>query len=180
MTKIIRTGVAGIALFAAMGMTSAAHADDTAVADATAEVLQPLNLVLDNGALDFGSIVVDGADTLTLTPDNTMDCTNKQVVCVGTTSVPTFVVEGTANKEITINLPTTDVDLVVQGGSSSVTEQVLTLNNFTASTLINGAPGVTLDGAGEATFTVGGTLNIGADQEAGIYEGQFNVDVEYQ
>ncbi|MEE4153278.1 MAG: DUF4402 domain-containing protein [Erythrobacter sp.] len=179
MTKIIRSGVAGIALMAAMGMSSAAHAD-TAIADATAEVLQPLNLELDNGALDFGSIVVDGADTLTLTPDNTMDCADKNVVCVGTTSVPVFSLSGTANKDITILLPTTDVNLVVEGGSSAVARQVLTLNNFTTSTQVNNAPGVTLDGAGEATFSVGGTLNIGADQEPGIYEGSFTVEVEYQ
>ncbi len=179
MTKIIRSGVAGIALFAAMGMSSVAHAD-TATADATAEVLQPLNLTLQGGALDFGSIVVDGADTLTLTPDNTMDCANKNVVCVGTTSVPTFELTGTANKDITINLPTADVELVLDGGSNAVAAQVLTLTNFTTSTQVNNAPGVTLDGAGEAIFSVGGTLNIGADQDAGIYEGQFVVEVEYQ
>jgi len=179
MTKTIRIGAAAIAMFAAMGMSTAAQAD-TASADATAEVLQPLTLLLDDGTLDFGSIVVDGADTLTLTPDNTMDCANKNVVCVGTTAVPTFSVEGTGNKDITINLPTTDVELVVQGGASGVPEQVLTLNNFTTNTQINNAPGVTLDGSGEALFSVGATLNIGATQEAGIYEGQFNVDVEYQ
>lgn len=179
MNKTIRLGAAAIALSAAIGMSSAAHAD-TATADATAEVLQPLNLVLDNGALDFGSIVVDGPDTLTLTPDNTMDCTNKQVVCVGTTSVPSFTVEGTANKDITINLPTTDVELVLDSGSSGVPTQVLTLNQFTASSQINSAPGVTLDGAGQAIFTVGGTLNIIANQEPGIYAGSFDVNVEYQ
>ncbi|MEO1488540.1 MAG: DUF4402 domain-containing protein [Pseudomonadota bacterium] len=179
MTKTLRLGAAGIALFASLGLSTAAHAD-TATADATAEVLEALDLTLDSGSLDFGAIVVNGADTLTLTPGNTMDCANKNVVCSGTTSVPNFSIDGTASKDVTITLPGTDVDLVLQGGSAANANQVLVLNGFTSSSQLNSAPGVTLDGAGEATFTVGGTLNIGSNQEAGIYEGSFDVSIEYQ
>lgn len=178
MTKMIRFGAAGIAMFAAMGMSTAAHAD-TETADATAEVLEALVLTLDSGSLDFGSIVVNGADTLTITPANTMDCANKNVVCTGTTDVPSFSVAGTANKAVTIILPAASVNLVLQGGSAAVSSQVMTLDTFTSSENTVNGPETTLDGAGAATFTVGGTLNIGATQDAGIYEGTFDVSVEY-
>ena len=58
MTKTIRFGAAGIAMFAALGMSSAAHAD-TETANASVEILDAL--VLTNTAgLDFGALVVSG------------------------------------------------------------------------------------------------------------------------
>ena len=64
MTKTIRFGAAGIAMFAAIGMGSAAHAQ-SATADATAEILDALTLTADN-ELDFGTMVVSGAGTCLL------------------------------------------------------------------------------------------------------------------
>ena len=177
MTKFLRFGAAGAAIFAVCG-AAPAFAQDTATADATAEVLQALNLSLDSGTLDFGAIVVNGADTLTLTPAGTMDCANKQVVCAGTTDVPTFEVTGTDGAAVTINLPTANVNLVVAGGSAAVAEETLVLNNFTSSANGTNGPEATLTG-GSALFTVGGTLNIGANQDAGVYTGTFDVSVEY-
>lgn len=174
MTKTIRFGAAGIAMFAALGMSSAAHAD-TATADATAEILEALNLELTEGALDFGAIVVNGADTLTLQPNGTMDCAAKQVVCTGTTDTPLFTVEGTDGKDVTINLPGSAVDLTRVGGVAGAAADTLTVDSFTSSAT---GDEVTLTG-GSATFTVGGTLSIGATQNAGIYEGSFDVSVDY-
>ena len=174
MTKTIRFGAAGIAMFAALGMGSAAHAD-TASADATAEILEALDLTLTSGSLDFGAIVVNGADTLTLQANGTMDCTNKQVVCSGTTDNPLFTVEGTDGKEVSITLPSSAVDLTRVGGTVGVSADTLTVDNFTTNAAGNE---VTLTG-GSATFTVGGTLDVGATQNAGVYEGSFDVSVGY-
>ncbi|MDY7096876.1 MAG: DUF4402 domain-containing protein [Pseudomonadota bacterium] len=178
MTKTLRIGAAGIAMFAALGMGSAAHAQDTASADATAEVLQALDLTLTSGSLDFGAIVVNGAETLTLTPAGVMDCTNKQVVCSGTTDNPLFTVTGTDGKDVTVNLPASSIDLTRVGGTTGAAADTLVVDNFTSSAdTLTGAE-VTLTG-GSADFTVGGTLSIGATQNAGVYEGSFSVSVDY-
>ena len=175
MTKTIRFGVAGIAMFAAMGMSSVAHAD-TATADARAEVLQALQLDLVDGSLDFGAIVLsgNGAETLTLQPNGTMDCANKEVTCSGTTDVPEFQVQGTADKDVTISFSTTSIDLARNGGTGTGAD-VMTVDTFTTNATGNE---VTLTG-GSANFTVGGTLNIGVTQNAGVYEGDFTVQVDY-
>ena len=55
MNKTIRYSAAAVAMAAAMGMSSVAHAD-TATADATAEVLEALVLTNTND-LDFGAMV---------------------------------------------------------------------------------------------------------------------------
>ncbi|MDJ0978467.1 MAG: DUF4402 domain-containing protein [Erythrobacter sp.] len=174
MTKTIRFGAAGIAMLSALGMSTAAHAD-TATADATAEILEALQLDLTDGALDFGAIVVNGADTLTLQANGVMDCANKQVVCSGAVDNPLFTVQGTDGKAVTINLPTASIDLTRVGGTVGTSADTLTVDNFTSSEAGNE---VTLSG-GSATFTVGGTLDIGATQNAGIYEGTFDVSVDY-
>ena len=61
MTKTIRFGAAGIAMFAALGLGSAAHAD-TASADATAEVLAALELT-NTAPLNFGTVVLNAGST---------------------------------------------------------------------------------------------------------------------
>jgi len=178
MTKTIRFGAAGIAMFAAMGMSSVAHAD-TATADATAEVLDAL--VLNNdAALDFGTMVVSGGGVVTLAADGTLSCADPDIVCSGTTSVAAFSVEGTASKAVTINLPTGSVELRHPSyTAATATEHAIILDTFTSSE--NGATGpeVTLDTDGDATFDVGGTITLDGSEVAGIYDGTFDVSVEY-
>lgn len=171
MTKTIRLGVAGIALFAAMGMSTVARAD-TVSADATAEILQALDLTLVEGSLDFGALVVNGAGAITLQPNGTMDCAAAPVVCTGATDTPSFSVTGTSDKAVTITVPSGDVTLTNTATGSTDT---LTVNSIATSAAGNE---VTLTG-GSASFSVGGTLNFGAGQDAGVYEGSFDVSVDY-
>lgn len=178
MTKTIRFGAAGIAMFAAMGMSSVAHAD-TATADATAEVLDALVLNNDS-ALDFGTMVVSGAGTVVLGSDGTLDCSATDIVCSGTTSVAGFSVEGTANKAVTINLPTADVELRHPSYTAgTAAEHSIVLNTFTSSENGGSGPEVTLDGAGDATFNVGGTITLDGNEAAGVFDATFDVSVEY-
>jgi len=176
MTKTIRFGAAGIALFAAMGMSNAAFAQTSATADARAEVLD--SLVLTNtAALDFGTMVVNGGGSVDLAPDGTLDCGDPDIVCSGTSTVAAFDVEGTASKEVTINLPTADIELRHPGfaGGPNQDEFRIMLNTFVSST----GTTVMLDGAGQGSFNVGGTITLDAVQQAGIYTGTFDVTVEY-
>jgi len=172
MTKTIRIGAAGIAMFAALGMGSAASAQTVQSADAFAEVLEPLTLAV-TGSLDFGAIVVNGAGTITLDTVGTITPANcgGGNVCTGTTSAPEYTVVGTAGKDVSITLPSGNIDLVLQTDPT----ETMTLNNFVSSA--GGTVG--LNASGNGTFTVGGDLIVGATQDAGIYEGSFDVSVDY-
>lgn len=175
MYKTIRIGAAGIAMFAAMGMSNVAHAD-TATADATAEVLDALVLT-NNGALDFGTMVVSGAGNVVLAADGTLDCTDPDIVCSGTTNVAGFDVAGTAAKDVTVNLPAASVPLRHPSYTPATAAQhEITLDTFT-STATGGQ--VTLDATGAATFDVGGTITLTGSEAAGVFSGQFDVSVEY-
>lgn len=176
MKKSLRIAATGIAMATAMGMSSAAHADN-ADATATAEILESLTLDLQAGtSLDFGSMVISGAAVVSLAADGTLDCSDANATCVGTTGVPTFDVGGTASKAVTVNLPAASVDLLHTNGTDAVT-----LDGFVTDAAANGAgdPEVTLDATGAASFSVGGDLNIDATDPAGVYTGTFNVSVEY-
>jgi len=175
MTKTIRFGAAGIALFAAMGMSNAALAQD-ASATATAEVLEVLTLT-NTAGLDFGTMIVDGVGSVSLAADGTLDCSAADIVCSGTTAVAAFDVTGTANQAVTINLPTGNIDLNHPDFTgASVGEHTIELNTFVSNAAGNE---ITLDGAGEGDFTVGGTINFDGSEVAGIYTGSFDVSVEY-
>jgi len=179
MNKTIRFSAAGIAMFAALGMGSAAHAN-TATADATAEILDALVLTNDGGSLDFGTMVVSAGGIVTLAANGTLTCTDPDIVCSGTTGVAGFSVQGTANKAVTINLPTGSVELRHPSYTPATAAQhAIELATFTSSQ--NGATGpeVTLDGVGAATFDVGGTITLDGSEAAGLFNGTFDVSVEY-
>lgn len=175
MINKLRYGAAGVAIAAAMGMGSVAHAADNADATAQAEILAALTLDLQTGTLlDFGQMVVNGADTVVLDPAANLTC-GTNLVCSGTPSVPAFDISGgTANKDVTVNLPTSAITLLRQGGTGGVAADEIELDTFTASSTT-----VTLDGAGDGTFTVGGTIHIDGTESAGVFDGTFNVSVEY-
>lgn len=185
MNKFLRLGAAGAVFAASMGMTTAAHAADTASADAFAEILSALNLTLDtNSKLDFGAMVVSGAGVVTLDADGTFDCTATNIVCSGTTEVASFSIDsGTGLKDVTINLPSSTT-LLRAGGTSGTAADELELDNFTTTGSLNTSGStpfyeVSLDSAGEAGFSVGGDLNFDGTEVPGSYTGTFSVSVEY-
>src|SRR4030095_4954359 len=86
----------------------AAPVGATTPATATAKIVKPLTLTA-TGALDFGTILipaagVTGTRTISLSNANVRDCAggNVEVVCSGTTSVPTYNVVGT--NKMTVNV----------------------------------------------------------------------------
>ena len=186
MTKTIRFGAAGVAIAAALSMTSVAQAQ-SADATATAEVLQALTLDLQAGtSLDFGSMVVNAGGSVSLAADGTLDCSDANIICSGTTDVAGFDVTGSAGENVRINLPAS-VDLLhtawtpLSGG-----EHVIVLDSLvTDGTLITPGVGspyyqVALDGVtGAASFNVGGTITMDGTEVAGVFSETFTVTVEY-
>ena len=167
MPKTLRLGAAGIAMFAALGVSSAASAQTTVDADARAEILNPLTLSAD-GQLDFGRIISDGAGTVQLYSAAGNVCAG-DLICLDDGTVPTFTVGGTDGREVTVTVPTTGTISI--GGGTGFDEM-----DLTAVAASSGS--VTLTG-GEATFTLGATLNVKDGQNAGEYEGDITVQVDY-
>jgi hypothetical protein len=158
-----------LAATAAVFSTPAAAAPgDTSTAQgaATAEVVAPITLEHVSGAaLNFGtfttgdaggSVVVDQAGAGTATGEVTL-------LGGSVEAADAFTVSGDANRTFTIT---------TAGGS--VTNGTDTMN-FTTSADASG----TLDAAGEAALSVGGTLTIAGGESAGSYTGSYNVTVAY-
>ncbi len=176
MTNKFRIGAAGVALVAALGMTSAANAADTATATAEAEILSALTLTVTTGStLDFGQIAVNGAGTVALDPtDDSVSC-SANLVCVGTTAAVDFEVTGAASQDVAITLPTS-AELYFGGTVTTDNTRKLELASFAD----DASGSVTTDASGDAGFAVGGTLTFDGTEIAGSYSGTFDVDVEYQ
>lgn len=175
MKKTIRLSTAGIAMAAALGMTSAAHAQ-SATADATAEILDALQLTVDND-LDFGTMVVSGAGTVVLDESDSSRTCSANITCAGTGAAASFTAEGTGGNVVDVTLPSADVTLTHTTDGT----QDIVLNAFTSTADVVGGAEVTLDaGTGEASFDVGGTITLDGSEIAGVYEGTFDVSVSYQ
>lgn len=185
MKKYLRLGATGAVLAASLGMTSVAHAQDTATADAFAEILTALQLNVATGtSLDFGAMVVTGAGTVSLAPDNTLDCSVATIVCSGSTGVPTFEVAGTPLKNVTVKFDASSAILRRVGGVVGAAADELVLDSFTSNASVNNSGPVpfyevSLDGLGDSSFEVGGDLNFDGSEVPGVYQGSFDVSVEY-
>ena len=166
MRNSIRIAAMSAAAIAAVSFGSAASAATTATATATAEILSTLT-VTNTAGLDFGQVAVNGAGTLRVAGNGAVTC-SANLVCTGTRQASNFDVTGTAGVAVSAVVTTASVSLA--SGANT-----MTLNNFD----IYYPNGTTLV-AGATSFNVGGTLNVGAAQAAGVYNGSFTVSVEYQ
>ena len=187
MKKFLRFGAASAVVAASLGMSTVAQAQDSASADAFAEILTALELSLDTGSkLDFGAMVVTGAGVVSLdAATGNLDCSDTDIVCSGTTELAAFsITAGTALKDVTINFDTPSVTLLRGGGTVGTAADELELDNFNSdATLVTDPLGdyyeVTLSGTGTAAFEVGGDLTFDGTEVAGVYTGTFDVSVEY-
>ena len=93
--------------------------------------------------------------------DNTRDSLDfgAGLVCNGPFETPLFTLDGEANAVVNLSITDTTIDLTDGTNTMAV---ALTL----------GSNSETLDGTGTATFEVGGTLTVAADQPVGVYNDQ--------
>jgi hypothetical protein len=174
MKSILRTAAAGVAL-ASFGIASAASAQTTDSADVTAEILTALSVAVDATAdtLNLGTIADGGIAAnanLTVTPAGALVSCPALLICGGTIAAPTFHIDGLAAEVVDVSFVNATETLTSGGGD------VLSVGSFTTDLVGNQA---TLDGAGEASFAVGGTLTVAPNQPAGVYDGSLSVSVAY-
>ena len=182
MTKFLRTATAGVALFAAVGMGTAAHAQVTETADARAEVLAALQLTNDDD-LDFGAIIVNNGSTggdVTVDATGVRTCSGDVICGPGAAEHEAlFTVSGAANTSVAIlleDVATNGVTLrhTANAGSAAANHNIELVN------LTDSAGGSYASFSGNEQFGVGGRIVLDGSEIAGEYVGQFDVTVEYQ
>lgn len=180
MKKTIRFGAAGIAMFAAMGMSSVAHAR-SATADATAEVLAALELANDN-ELNFGTIVMNVGSTggqVDVDTSNFRQCFG-DVICGpgGAERAAGFTVTGAPNTTVIVTLEdlTTPISLTHTDNVGSTNAE----HNIELTNLVDDFLGGFGFFSGSESFNVGGTISLDGSEIPGTYEGSFEVSVAYQ
>ncbi|MAM18222.1 MAG: DUF4402 domain-containing protein [Christiangramia sp.] len=156
-----------ITLLAGLLFTGIGFSQSSAEGSATvnAEIVEPISIT-SSGTLDFGEIAQDAsAGDVTLTATNSVSYTNSNMEVAGTTTtVPTFSVSVPSGLTYAVSIP----DVTLTSGTNN-----MTLTDFTTS-----LPAST--GASATSFTVGGTLKVGATQATGSYTGDVKVTVSYE
>jgi Mat/Ecp fimbriae major subunit len=161
--NVLKAVIAG-SLVASLSMgATAAHAA-TASATAKAKILRQVTLT-NKADLQFGTIVSSPTQsTVVISAAGVRTC-GTTLVCSGTSTAAVFELTGTTGQVVTVSVP------------SSVT---LTAGTFSmTASLAASASSVTLANSA-GSFTVGGTLTVGADQADGDYSGTFNATADYQ
>lgn len=160
MKKLI--SMAAVAALVAGG-SYAADVDSSAGAD----IVAPLQ-VANATALYFGTVVpsIANADTVIVSATGAKTCGAELTCLTSDHTAAAFNVTGETDRVYTITLPNS---VQISNGSEN-----MDVDNFTGSK----ASGTLTSGAD--SFTVGGTLDVGANQAAGEYTGTFTVTVEYQ
>ena len=168
MNKLNKHLITGLAAILAGAYTQIAIAADV-TGTATANVLAPLAISQTTG-MDFGDVAGDttSATTVVLTTAGATS-SGDGAYTGGTPAAGTFAVTGGNSLAYSITLPGAAVTLT--SGANTMT--VDTFNHDAG-----GSPA--LDGTGNGSFNVGATLNLGAAQAAGVYNGTYTVTVEYQ
>ena len=152
----------------AFAVPAAAAPGDTATTQGTAnaEIVAPITITHDNGAaLDFGTLTAGGGGTVVVTSAGVGSDTGDVTLLTGSTNAAdSFTVSGDANRAFTIVT-----------GTGSVASGSNTMSFTTSPSAASG----TLSGTGSASFTVGGTLTVGANQAPGTYTGSYDATVTY-
>ena len=148
------------------GATAANAAD--AQADATVKIMRPLTVV-NNQKLDFG-VVIPGTTAGTVKVDKLGVRTCTAVTCTKASTAASFTATGTSGELVNV---TWDPTVTLTSGTQSMTV-ALDANTGTQLTLVGAAAT-----GGTASYSIGGTLAVAANQAEGTYAGQFKSTVTY-
>jgi hypothetical protein len=162
---------AGAAALSA-GIYSSAASAVTINANATATVIDPLGVTEVNG-MSFGDISATAtAGTVVLDLGDGRTFTGGVDLAGGTVTSGDYTLTGEPNKAYVITFP---ASATITSGTDT-----MTVNTFTTSKGSTAPITGTLDGTGNDSFIIGGTLIVGGNQPAGTYSGSYVLTVEYQ
>ncbi len=160
-SKILKMAAASLLIFGMMS-TNAMAASTTG--QASAEIVPNISIT-NTSNLSFGGIVPDGAaaGTVTITPGGAVTSTVVALIAPLANRAE-FAVAGDPGQTYA---PTVDGTVNLTGNG----DDMLVTLTFASNSL--------LDGNGDDTIFVGGTLPVGIAQATGTYSGTFNVTVNY-
>ena len=159
------------AILTTVGVFAQGNPTASATATASANIIQPLEIVK-TADLAFGNIASGTSEgTVVIATDGARTSTGgvTLIEAGNVSNAASFDVNGLADASFTIEVPASIV-IETEGGADQ-----MTVDNFVSSL---GADSV-LDANGEASLNVGATLNVSAQQAAGLYSGSFDVIVAY-
>ncbi len=163
-TQLLKALVASAAI-AALGLGATTANAATATAAARAKILRQVTIT-NTSDLQFGTIVTGtAASTVLISSAGTRTC-GTGLVCSGAATAASFNVTGTTGQVVAVAVPTT-VTLTSTAGD---TMSALLAASASTVTMVSNA----------GSFSVGGTLNVGANQADGDYEGTFTATADYQ
>jgi hypothetical protein len=162
--KSIVIASAAALLFSAPAM--AAGNSDTQQGSATATVVAPITLQHTSGAaIGFGKFTTGTGGSVTVTPAGSGSVSGDVTFVSGNANTAdAFTVAGEANRTFAIS---------TTGGT--VSNGAVSMSFATTASSATG----TLNNAGAASFTVGGTLTVPGTATAGNYSGSYNATVTY-
>ena len=167
-TTILKFFTLSAAIFAFSTISFGQANDATGTAQAAANIVTPIS-IKKNIDLNFGNIAASGSNfTVALSAEGVRTSTGGTGTLpsvAGTVTAAEFTASGLTGATYAVTLPTSIT--ITDGGTNS-----MTVNGFESNSTY------TLTG-GSDTFKVGATLNVGANQVAGAYTGNFNVTVNY-
>lgn len=168
----------GCLLILLIGMTTAPAAfAQTADADARAVTIGPLSVV-NIADLEFGKIIpspVPGSVFID-TRNGNRTGTGGVTLVGGTSGRGNFIIYGGPNQIVEVSIPGTMTVTHTNGSDNmSIDQMAIGNGNRNFSTFVRGFLGT----LGVYQLTVGGRLNVGGDQEAGVYSGTFTMTVDY-
>jgi Mat/Ecp fimbriae major subunit len=180
-----RTIVLLTAIIMMAGFTGKVMAQVTLTGNTAGATLVEVLTIANTVPLNFGVIGITAGTAGTVTMNTaglrTPDAGTTTIIATGTPStVAQFDLTGTGNAVYTINLPLT-IAVATGAGLGDLT---MDIDNLMVN--VDGAGEATAVGAtgtltlGASTFLLGGTLNISATQQIGVYAGTYDVTVDYQ
>lgn len=142
-----------------------AQATATTTGTANATVIQPIAITHDaNASLNFGAFTPGTGGTVIVTAAGSRTPTGDVgVVPSSAASADSFTVSGDTNRTFSITTASSEVS------NGSAIMAFTTTPSTPTGTLANGS----------ATFKVGGTLSVAANQAVGSYTGSYNATVAY-
>jgi hypothetical protein len=153
-------------------------------AKAEAEIIKPLTIV-DNSGLTGGTTLNFGAMTISVISGGTCTISTLNVrsysggvngVSSSASSTASFSITGKPGADYAISISPATVLVTRTGGTETMNINTLTVRpSLKAIDQLIG----TLDASGNDTFTVGGTLQVTANQAEGVYDGTFSVTAAY-